>query len=127
MKGRYGVRKKNKKAVVLSVLAVIAAVLVAGTVGAVALCQSWLEDLPDYTNVDEFNVAQPSTVYAADRTTVLAEFQLENRTPVEYDQVSELVLKGTVATEDERFYDHNGVDLMGVARAVVNNLPRRRA
>ena len=122
MKGRYGVRKKNKKAVVLSILAVIAAVLVAGTVGVFALCQSWLQDLPDYTNVDEFNVAKPSTVYASDRTTVLAEFQLENRTPVEYDQVSELVLKGTVATEDERFYDHGGVDLMGVARAVVNNL-----
>ena len=98
MKGRYGVRKKNKKAVVLSILAVVAAVLVAGTAGVFALCQSWLQDLPDYTNVDEFNVAKPSTVYASDRTTVLAEFQLENRTPVEYDQVSGLVLKGTVST-----------------------------
>ena len=38
------------------------------------------------------------------------------------DQISEYVLKGTVATEDERFYTHSGVDYLGVARALVNNL-----
>lgn len=61
-------------------------------------------------------------VYASDGTTLLAEFQLENRDPVALDQISEYVLKGTVATEDERFYTHSGVDYLGVARALVNNL-----
>lgn len=126
IKKRHGIKKKNGKAIVLSVLAVFVALIAAGTVGLAALCASWLEDLPDYTSLDAFNTAEPSTIYATNSETgeevVLAELQLENRTPVSYDEVSELVLKGTVATEDERFYSHNGVDLMGVARALVNNL-----
>ena len=38
------------------------------------------------------------------------------------DQVSQYVLDGTVDTEDERFYEHNGVDLYGIMRAVVVQL-----
>ena len=38
------------------------------------------------------------------------------------DQISPYVLEGTVATEDERFYEHNGIDLAGIARALVINL-----
>ena len=121
-KSRFGVRKKNKKSIVLSVLAVIVALVAAAVIGVFALCQSWLQDLPDYTNADAYAVSKPSVVYASDGTTVLAEFQLENRDPVEFDQVCDYVKKGTVATEDERFYEHNGVDLMGIARALVNNL-----
>lgn len=122
MKGRKGTKKKNGKAVVLSILGVFAAILVAGGISATALVNSWLQDLPDYTNAEAFETSEPSVMYAADGTTKLAEFQIENRDPIELDQVGDLVLKGTVATEDERFYQHNGVDLMGVARALVNNV-----
>ena len=122
MKGRKGTKVKNKKVIVLSVLGVFVAFLAAGVFGVVTLCNSWLEDLPDYQNADVYNTAQPTMVYASDGTTLLAEFQLENRDPVALDQISEYVLKGTVATEDERFYTHSGVDYLGVARALVNNL-----
>ena len=47
---------------------------------------------------------------------------MENREPVSQDLISDYVLKGTVATEDERFYSHAGVDYAGIARALVNNL-----
>lgn len=122
MKGRKGTKTKNKKAVVLAVLGVFCACVVAGVFGVVTLCNSWLEELPDYQNADAYNSAQPTMVYAADGTTLLAEFQLENRDPVAFDQISEYVTKGTVATEDERFYTHAGVDFIGVGRALVNNL-----
>lgn len=122
MKGRLGTRTKNKKAVVLGVLGVFVAFIAAGVFGVVTLCNSWLEDLPDYQNADAYNSAQPTYVYAKDGTTLLAEFQLENRDPVAFDQISRYVTEGTVATEDERFYNHSGVDYIGVARALVNNL-----
>ena len=122
MKGRKGTKVKNKKVIVLSVLGLMVAFIAAGVFGVVTLCNSWLEDLPDYQNADAYNTAQPTMVYASDGTTLLAEFQLENREPVALDQISEYVLKGTVATEDERFYTHAGVDYLGVARALVNNL-----
>ena len=122
IKGRKGTRTSNKKTGVLMALAVVVAVVVAGVAGVIGLCTAWIEDLPDYANADAYNTAKPTVVYASDGTTVLAEFQLENRQPVTLDEVSELVLKGTVATEDERFYTHNGVDILGIGRALVNNL-----
>lgn len=122
IKGRYNIRKKNGKAIVLSILAIIAAVFISLFIGAAALANTWLQDLPDYTNSEAFSTSATSTVCASDGKTVLAEFQLENREPVEIDQVSEYVLNGTVATEDERFYTHQGVDLYGSMRALVNNI-----
>ncbi|MDD5807063.1 MAG: transglycosylase domain-containing protein, partial [Eggerthellales bacterium] len=53
---------------------------------------------------------------------MLAELYLENREPVTIDQVSPYVLEGTVAVEDVRFYEHKGVDIQGVIRAVFVNL-----
>ena len=122
MKNRPGTRQKRGSTVVLSILAVLVTAMIACAVGLWALCSSWLQDLPDYAQVNEYNDAKTTTVLAADGTTVLAEFQLENRDPVELSEVSEYVLLGTVDTEDERFYEHNGVDLAGIARAVVVNL-----
>ncbi len=95
---------------------------VCATAGVAAVVGSWTQDLPELKQEDLFNYADKTRIYANDGKTLLAEFYLQNQEPVEADQVSELVLKGTVATEDERFYDHNGIDLAGIARALVNNL-----
>ena len=122
IKNRPGIKKKHPSVGALSVLAVLAAVVLAGGIGVYALGSSWLEDLPDYTDADAFNTAQPTEVYASDGTTLLAKFQLENRDPVELDQIGENVLHGTVATEDERFYEHGGFDVTGIGRALVNNI-----
>lgn len=122
MKNRVGTKQKRGSTIFLAILAVLATAVVAGAIGAWALCSSWLQDLPDASEVNAYNEARTTTVLASDKTTVLAEFQLENRDPVELDEVSEYVLLATVDTEDERFYEHDGVDLAGIARAVVVNL-----
>ncbi|WP_165248349.1 transglycosylase domain-containing protein [Adlercreutzia sp. ZJ141] len=122
IKNRCGVKKKHASPGVLSVIAVIFGVIVALSVGVYALGSSWLTDLPDYEDASAYNAALPTEVYASDGATLLAKFQLEWREPVSIDQVSPYVLEGTVATEDERFYDHAGFDLAGIARAAVNNL-----
>lgn len=95
-----------------------------GVLLALALCvslwtlvDSWLQDLPDYKSADAYLVAEPTEVYAADNTKI-ADFYIQNRKSVALDQISEYVIKGTVDTEDIRFYDHNGVDLQGILRAV---------
>lgn len=122
IKGRYNVKKKSGKAFVLAILSVIIATIGAICVGGVALASVWLEDLPDYSDANALNTSATSVVYASDGTTVLAEFQLENREPVEYNQISDYVLQGTVACEDERFYNHSGVDFIGSMRALVVNV-----
>lgn len=108
IKNRPGAKKKHPSIGFLVVFTVFVSVVVAGCSGIWALGSSWLEDLPDYEDADAFNTAQPTEVYASDKTTLLAKFQLENREPVELNQISPYVLEGTVATEDERFYEHGG-------------------
>ncbi len=103
-------------------LAVALVLVAAGGFGVYALGNTWLQDLPEYDNINEYNTAGKTRVYANDGTTLLAEFYVENREPVNTNQISDYVLKGTVATEDERFYSHDGVDLWGIARAFVVNL-----
>ena len=119
---RRGVTKRRTASKGLIVLCVVLAVFVAGAVTAFAFASSWLQDLPNYENASAYNTAEKTKVYANDGTTLLAEFYLENREPVELNEICDYVLKGTVATEDERFYDHNGVDFAGIVRAVFVNL-----
>ncbi|MFR1640141.1 MAG: transglycosylase domain-containing protein [Eggerthellaceae bacterium] len=97
--------------------------IVAGFSGVYALGSSWIGDLEDYdvSDAGQLNSSLPSIMLASDGTE-LARFQVEYRDPVELDQISEYVREGTVATEDERFYEHGGFDLAGIARAVYVNL-----
>ncbi|MDR2109294.1 MAG: transglycosylase domain-containing protein [Coriobacteriales bacterium] len=92
------------------------------TASVYALVDKWTQDLPSIDTVESFNIAQKTRVYAADTTTLLAEFYMEDREPVSARQVSPLLFQATVAIEDERFWSHNGVDPYGIARAAVNDL-----
>lgn len=90
--------------------------------GVLHVMDGWTKDLPSIEDTDFTNTSRESLMYAGDESTLLAEFQLEKRYPVTYDEVSHFVLEGTVDTEDVRFYEHTGVDIPGIARAALNNL-----
>ena len=125
MKIRRKQRQKRTHAVPWGALVAVAAVCFVcycGVQGVLHVIDEWTEDLPSVENSDAFAYSEKTRVYASDGTTLLAEFYLQDQEPVAIDQVSAYVLEGTVATEDERFYEHDGVDLMGIARALVNNL-----
>lgn len=57
-----------------------------------------------------------SEVYSADGK-MIGRFYRENRTPVEYNELSPLLVKTLVATEDERYYSHMGIDFVGLISA----------
>jgi membrane peptidoglycan carboxypeptidase len=65
-------------------------------------------------------LAQQSRILAADGS-VIATFYDENRVVVPLAKVSKVMQTAIVAIEDDRFYQHGGVDLHGLARAFVNN------
>ena len=124
IKNRPSIKKKHPFVGLLAFLSIIAAICVAGCIGIVVLGNSWIGDLKTYdvSEVSELNSSAPTTVLASDETTQLARFQVENREPVELSGISKYVMQGTVATEDERFYDHGGFDLVGIARAALVTL-----
>ena len=101
--------------------------LVAGIafgIGMLGNIQRWLSDLPDYTDANEYLVSEPTHILDANGNEI-ATFFVQNRQSIKQDQVSPYVLKGTVDVEDERFYEHNGVDIIGIGRAVVAQLTGR--
>jgi membrane peptidoglycan carboxypeptidase len=77
------------------------------------------DNLP--TNIDVVPSPQISYVYAADGKTMLAMMYDENRRDVPLTDVADVMQKAIVAAEDNRFYQHHGVDVKGVARAFVAN------
>ncbi|WP_027660075.1 transglycosylase domain-containing protein [Salinispora fenicalii] len=65
---------------------------------------------------------QRSYLYANDGTTLITSFYDVNRTDLGLDEIAPSMQAAIVAAEDRRFYDHGGVDLRGMARALVANV-----
>jgi membrane peptidoglycan carboxypeptidase len=78
-----------------------------------------LQSMPDELTV--VPSAQTTYVYANDGKTLLTMFYEEHRKPTKLADMSPYVTEAIVASEDTRFYEHNGVDAKGVARAFVAN------
>lgn len=96
----------------------LTAVLIGGSVG-FFLYSVW--DLPEVQTLEEYKPSITSRVYS-DNNRLLAEFFVENRTPVALDNVPEHLIQALIATEDARFYRHRGMDLRGIARAMYRNI-----
>ena len=107
-------QRRRKKLVVIG-LVCAPFVLVAGTLGGEAAFSSGC-DLGALTPVA---VGQNSVVYAANGSELGVIPAVHNRTPVSWNEISPWMPKATVAIEDRRFYEHGGIDPIGIARAVV--------
>ncbi len=66
-------------------------------------------------------LSQVSKIYAADGKTLITQFYEEYRIPVSIEAISPHMQHAIVAAEDTRFFEHNGVDMRGIARAFVAN------
>jgi membrane peptidoglycan carboxypeptidase len=78
-----------------------------------------LQSMPEELSVAP--AAQTTYVYANDGRTLLTTFYEEHRKPTKIQDMSPFITSAIVASEDTRFYEHNGVDAKGVARAFVAN------
>ncbi|MDO5049030.1 MAG: transglycosylase domain-containing protein [Actinomycetaceae bacterium] len=70
----------------------------------------------------EFALAQKTTVYYADGETELGTFAEIDRTIIDASTIPDHVGHAVVASEDRTFFTNSGIDLKGIARAMVNNL-----
>jgi penicillin-binding protein 1A len=75
----------------------------------------WLGEMPSTIELENPSALIASEVYADDGTP-MGKYYLEDRSPVEYKDISKNVVNALVATEDERFYEHNGIDGMALLR-----------
>ncbi|MBO3743534.1 transglycosylase domain-containing protein [Actinoplanes flavus] len=73
------------------------------------------------SELKEFSSPQITRVYASDGKTQIAVFYDEFRSDVPLKDISKHMQAAILAAEDRKFYEHNGVDLKGIARAFVSN------
>lgn len=82
-----------------------------------------LRDLPSPTKLtSKENFAVSTQIFDRNGTLLYEIFGDENRTPIELDDLPPHVAQATIAIEDQNFYRHFGFDLIGISRAVINNL-----
>lgn len=78
-------------------------------------------DLPDTEELQNPKTLLATEIYSSDLK-VLGKFYTENRTNVKFKDISPNVVNALIATEDARFFDHSGVDVRALGRAVYGAL-----
>ncbi|MFK4823876.1 penicillin-binding protein 1A [Paenochrobactrum sp. BZR 588] len=100
----------------------IGAVFMLMVAGAVAVFISKInKELPDYEVLENYEPPVMTRVHASDGS-LMAEFSRERRLYLPIQAVPDRVKAAFISAEDKNFYQHNGVDVGGVARAMVNNV-----
>ncbi|WP_369060031.1 penicillin-binding protein 1A [Caulobacter sp. 73W] len=89
---------------------------------AVAVYAAWLfHDMPDAGDLQDYRPPTATRVYAWDGT-LIGEFSRERRIFVRYDQIPPHLIYAFLAAEDRNFFEHGGVDVGGLSRAMIKNV-----
>ncbi len=94
---------------------------VVGVAGAAGFLWHFSKDLPDYSQLQDYEPPVMTRVHAADGS-LLGEYARERRLYIPIQAVPKQVIAGFLAAEDKNFYEHGGLDFTGIARAGFNYL-----
>src|SRR2546428_142425 len=96
-------------------------VVVIGFVAGLVTVGYLLQDLPPITGLHEYQPSLVTRVYSADKQ-VIGQFFVERRILVPLDKIPRQLVNALVAIEDSRFFEHRGLDFVGIARAAITSL-----
>ena len=106
--------------VAIAGVAFLSAVAVAGL--CLAIYAAWLfHDLPDAAELAEYRPPTSTRVYAWDGT-LIGEFGRERRIFVPYNQLPPTLVRAFLTAEDRKFYEHGGIDISGMGRAMTRDV-----
>ncbi|HUH60119.1 MAG TPA: PBP1A family penicillin-binding protein [Candidimonas sp.] len=88
--------------------------------GSLALALAW-PNLPDLGAMIDYRPRVPLRIYTADKV-MIGEFGEERRNVLRFNEIPDVMKSAILSAEDDRFYQHGGIDWTGVVRAVVANL-----
>jgi len=75
-------------------------------------------DLPDVESLKTVELQQPMQIYTSDGK-LIGEVGEQRRIPVKLENIPEKLIQAVLATEDSRFYEHHGLDPIGIIRALM--------
>ncbi len=80
-----------------------------------------IRDLPQIRSLETYTPSAITRIYSTDNK-LLAELYREKRDPVPLDKIPEYLQKALITAEDRQFYTHSGIDLKGIARAIITDI-----
>lgn len=112
-------KKRIKTALALLTLLILATIAI-GVIYFMVVFMQVSKEMPSLADLGSIKTAEGTKIFYSDGS-VMAVLASEYRRPKPLSQISKKLLEATVATEDSRFYEHRGVDLHGIVRAVWRN------
>ncbi len=103
------------------IFGLVGSVVLVCIVGAASLYYYYTRDLPHLSKLADYHPDVVSQVFD-DHETKIGEFWQESRYYLPYKTIPPLAIKAFVASEDSRFWEHEGVDFLGILRATFENL-----
>lgn len=115
MKGKNGTYRRSVKLFwilfSIGVLSFVSIFLAAGF--------GLLGKMPEFRQLENPKTNLATQIYSSDNRVIGKFYYNDNRTPLYYEEIPKNLIDALIATEDERFYDHSGIDLRSTLRAVV--------
>ena len=87
-----------------------------GVAGVAGMMWHYSKDLPDYSQLQDYEPPVMTRVHATDGSLV-AEYARERRLYLPIQAVPKLVINAFISAEDKNFYEHGGIDFSGIVRA----------
>ncbi len=88
-----------------------------------ASCADWVDEIPELVKKDlKFNPPESSKLFSDDGTLIKTFHGEQNRTVVNLGQIPKHVQNAVIAIEDQRFWEHDGVDIKAIIRAALANV-----
>lgn len=102
-------------------LAALVAILGGAVLGLAGAYQYLHPSLPDVAAIRDIRLQVPLRVFSRDGK-LIAQFGEQRRIPLSFDAIPKQMVNAVLAAEDDRFFQHSGVDYPGLLRAVVRHL-----
>ncbi|MBX2812655.1 MAG: PBP1A family penicillin-binding protein [Myxococcales bacterium] len=88
-----------------------------------ALIGLWFltQGLPQLRSLDDYHPPQTSVVYGS-QGEVIGRFYSERRTVVPFKKIPQVMIDAVVSSEDADFFEHEGIDILGISRCIIKNI-----
>ncbi|VAW88839.1 Multimodular transpeptidase-transglycosylase, partial [hydrothermal vent metagenome] len=100
-------------------LATLSALFILGISAVLGVYLYLSPDLPSIETLKEVKLQVPLRVYTADKK-LISEFGEMKRSPLTFDEIPQSMIDAILSAEDNRYFEHPGVDYQGILRAVIN-------
>jgi len=102
-----------------SMLITLSALFILGATTVLGVYLYLSPDLPSIEKLKEVKLQVPLRVYTADKK-LISEFGEMKRSPLKFDEIPQSMIDAILSAEDNRYFEHPGVDYQGILRAIIN-------